>query len=441
MLTWRDRIASWWAVAWRWLIMAAGAALAVHILLSQRSSQGVVSAIALAALVAAAAVTPRVPLAIALVATPGLFVISRAGLGGADLSVSDVALAAAFGAVILLGDRRYSRPVRAILWLNLFYQFATIFTVIVNPFLANTVEWFHAWLLVSGALIVGWALGRAGYARQALLLMVASACVIAVSTIVSGAVQFASGDFGPVYPSWPFGMHKNFAGTVMAFAAVIAYANPTWMSWSRAWASASFWLLCVGIVFTQSRQAVLGLIVAVLVLALRKNTGGNSHSRFVLLLLAPAVWLVIQMVLDQISSDNAFNSANTRLEWLRAMYGYWKESPIFGHGLRYWTQGGWANFQPPQAEVEVLVSAGVVGLVGFTVMWVGVLVVLWKVDPVYGTLAFAVVLSRLVQAQFDLFWVAAQVSIPFVIAGICLGLQARKAAESAPTPQLVEVRS
>ena len=25
------------------------------------------------------------------------------------------------------------------------------------------------------------------------------------------------------------------------------------------------------------------------------------------------------------------------------------------------------------------------------------------------------------QAQFDLFWVAAQVSIPFVIAGICLG--------------------
>ncbi len=31
----------------------------------------------------------------------------------------------------------------------------------------------------------------------------------------------------------------------------------------------------------------------------------------------------------------------------------------------------------------------------------------------------------LVQAQFDLFWVAAQVSIPFVIAGICLGAMAR----------------
>ena len=52
------------------------------------------------------------------------------------------------------------------------------------------------------------------------------------------------------------------------------------------------------------------------------------------------------------------------------------------------------------------------------------MLVLWHVDPKYGTLALAVTLSRLVQGQFDLFWVAAQVSIPFVIAGICLGAQA-----------------
>ena len=54
------------------------------------------------------------------------------------------------------------------------------------------------------------------------------------------------------------------------------------------------------------------------------------------------------------------------------------------------------------------------------------LLVLWHVDPRFGTLAVAVVLCRLVQAQFDLFWVAAQVSIPFVIAGICLGAMARE---------------
>jgi hypothetical protein len=47
--------------------------------------------------------------------------------------------------------------------------------------------------------------------------------------------------------------------------------------------------------------------------------------------------------------------------------------------------------------------------------------VLWRVDPRFGTLAVAVLLCRAVQAQFDLFWVAVQVSVPFVIAGICLG--------------------
>ena len=76
-------------------------------------------------------------------------------------------------------------------------------------------------------------------------------------------------------------------------------------------------------------------------------------------------------------------------------------------------------------------SAGVVGLLAFAVMWLVIVVVLWRVDPAFGTLALAVALSRIVQAQFDLFWVAAQVSIPFAIAGICLGAMARGCAARA----------
>ena len=71
------------------------------------------------------------------------------GLGGGDLSVSDVALAAAFGTALLLGQAAIQPPLRALLWLNLFYQFTTVFTVIVNPSATNTIEWFHAWLLIS----------------------------------------------------------------------------------------------------------------------------------------------------------------------------------------------------------------------------------------------------------------------------------------------------
>jgi hypothetical protein len=44
-------------------------------------------------------------------------------------------------------------------------------------------------------------------------------------------------------------------------------------------------------------------------------------------------------------------------------------------------------------------------------------------DPRYGSLALAVLVSRFVQGQLDLFWVAVQGSIPFVVLGICLGVE------------------
>jgi hypothetical protein len=418
----RARLAEWWAGAWRWVLMAVGACLAAYLLLERGLSQGVATAACVALLVVGAALTPAISMAIPLIMLPALFVVERAGLGGADLSVSDVALAAAFGSAVLLGTRPFSRPLRQLLWLNLVYQFATLFTVIVNPYVANTVEWFHAWLLVSGALVVGWALGRGGYARIALLLMVATACVIAAATIFSGLIQYASGDFGGVYVTYPLPMHKNHAGAVMAFAAVVAYVHPSWMSWSKNWARAALWLLLVAIVMTQSRQALIGLIVAILIVALRSGSGGRS--RLVLLMILPGIWLVAVTIIEQIQSQNQHNSAFQRLQWFREVYLLWRESPLFGHGLRYWTNGPVVSFQPPQAELEVLASAGVIGLLGFAVMWIGIVIILGKLDRAYGTLALAVVLSRLVQGQFDLFWVASSVSIPFVIAGVCLGAQA-----------------
>ncbi|MEO7235893.1 MAG: O-antigen ligase domain-containing protein, partial [Lapillicoccus sp.] len=106
--------------------------------------------------------------------------------------------------------------------------------------------------------------------------------------------------------------------------------------------------------------------------------------------------------------------------------------PWFGVGLRWWyTDRFSSRFQPPNAEVEVLTTAGLLGLAAFVVLIVGSLVVLWRLPPVYGTLALGVVLSRFVQAQFDLFWVAAQVSVPFLIAGVCLGEATRFAAAQA----------
>jgi hypothetical protein len=427
---WRERIADLWANMWRWVLMAFAAIASIYLLLDRGVQNGPMLAIVISVFIVGAAVTGSKPLAIALLSMPLLLIPQRIGIGGGDLSVSDAALAAAFGAAVLLGQRPYSAPLRSLLWINLFYQFTTLFTVIVNPYVENTVEWFHAWLLVSGALIVGWAIGAGGYARLALSLIVVTACVIAALTILQGVLQFASGNFGPAYPVWPFEMHKNFVGTVLAFGAIVAYLNPSWVGWTKAHAGFAFWLMVVGLLLAQSRQALLGLMAAVIVAVLRRSA--TRRSRLVLLLLIPAAWLIVTMVVEQLGSANRHNSVLQRLDWFKEVYAYWLESPVFGHGLRYWYLPGAPPYQPPQAEMEMLASAGVFGLVGFLVMWLGVLVVLWRIDPRFGTLAVTVLLCRFVQGQFDLFWIAAQVSIPFVIAGICLGAMAREEREGDP---------
>ena len=417
----RIRFADLWGDAWRWTLMAAGTALGAYFLLDRGVQNGVLTAAVLGVLVIGTVLSFSRPMAIALMAMPVLFISDRLGFGGSGLSASDVALAAAFGTALLLGNRPYSRPLRAMLILNLVYQFATLFTVIINPYEANTIEWFHAWLLISGALVVGWSVARAGYARSGLNLMVGAAMVIAVGTFGTGLLQYAGGNFGEVYPAWPFPMHKNFAGTVMAFMALTVFVNPDWVGWKRSVRTSVFWVLLGAIVMTQSRQAIIGLVVAIIFVVLRRGVHGRS--RFALLLIIPAVWLIVTTVIDQVESQNKFNSLYQRIDWVREVYVLWKQSPIFGHGLRYWYTDVVSRFQPPQAELEVAASTGVVGLIGFAAMWIGFFVVLWRVDPRFGTLAIAVIGSRIIQAQFDLFWVAGQVSIPFVIAGICLGAQ------------------
>ncbi len=418
----RDAVPEWWAGVWRWTLIAVGVAVAAYLLLDRGIANGAVTAAALAALMIGVIFTWSQPMAIALMATPALLVTERLGIGATGLTVSDAALAAGFGTVVLLGKRGFSAPMRAMLWLNALYQFASLFTVLVNPFPQNTVEWFHAWLLISGALVMGWGLGRAGFARAAFILVLATAAAIALGTYGTAVLQFAAGGFGSVYPSWPWPMHKNFAGGALAFAAFLAYVNPDWAQLPRRWTIPLFWALIGALLLTQSRQAAVGLIIVLLIHNLRQ--GASRHGVLIALLAIPAAVLVVQSVIEQIESQNRFNSVYQRLDWIREVYALWKHEPLFGHGLRYWYVHPTANFQPPQAELEVVASTGLVGLAGFAVMWLGLIIVLWRVSPAFGMLAFGSVLARIIQAQFDLFWVSAQVSIPFFIAGVCLGAQA-----------------
>ena len=79
----------------------------------------------------------------------------------------------------------------------------------------------------------------------------------------------ASG-FEAVYPHFPFEMHKNFAGCVLGIGALIAYVHPPWMRWPRLLALAPSCSAAWALLFTQSRQAIIGLAVALAVVVLRE---------------------------------------------------------------------------------------------------------------------------------------------------------------------------
>ena len=382
---------------------------------------------------------------IPLLAVLPLFVSARVTLGTVDVSWSDVALATAFIPAVLLGRRPYSAPLRQLLWLTLIYQVATLFTVLANPYAANTLEWFHAWLLTAGALIVGWTIGREGHARAGLSLVLIASVFLAVACIFQGMPGYLRGDFSPVFPSWPFPMHKNFAGCILGVAAALAYARPTWMGWSKAWSLTAFWVCVAGILATQSRQSLVALALVLIVLVLKREPH-RQRSKIILVTVVPTLALVGSLVHDQLASGNRFNSAFQRLSWFQDSVEVWSQQPWVGVGLRWWYTDRFAvSFQPPNAEMEVLSSSGVVGLVGFLILMLGALVVLWRMDPAYGTAAVAVLGSRFLQGQLDLFWVAAQTSIPFMVVGVCLGAHAlhesesrRPGAHSSERPLLVQ---
>ncbi|WP_404392318.1 O-antigen ligase family protein [Humibacillus xanthopallidus] len=381
------------------------------------------AAIVIAVAVLAIGVTALQPGLIPLVSLPFLLVVLRVGTGGIDLSLSDFALAAAALPALFMARRPFAPGLRAVLWASVFYQFTTLMAVVNNPYAANAVEWAHAWLLVAGGLLVGWAVGANGHGRTGVRLLYLTIGLLALITVVEGLIQFAQGDFEPVYPSFPFAMHKNFAGTLCGLGAAMVYARPRWAGLARPTTVILMTLLIGAMLFTQSRQAVVGLVGAVFVLVLRSNTD-RKRSKLTLLLLVPIVAVLTNLVQDQLKSDNQFNSALQRLTWFQDSLTVWSTDPWFGVGLRWWYTDRFPfQFQPPNAEIEVLTSAGVVGLVGFVVLIVVSLRVAWKLDPVYGSLAVAVLVSRLVQGQFDLYWAAVQASLPFVVLGLCLGVQ------------------
>lgn len=352
---------------------------------------------------------------------PATLVMARVG---GILSVADLVLALGAVVALLMLRGRGALSLQPLLWAGTVYLALTIPGLFFNPYAENLVEWVHEVALVLGSMIVGFVVGREGYAKLALSLYAVLCSLIGVIAIYTAVRGF--GDLGEFSPVFLGDLHKNTIGGMLMVTVVIAFARPVWLEWSRGFAYATLFICGFGILAAQSRQGLIGAIVGVIIVSLRPYTQAGGPSRLLWLAAIPIVVYAVSSTQEQIEEGDRFNSANERLRWYEEAIDIWLDSPIFGVGHRWWTTDRFTDgFQPPNAEIEVLTTTGIVGLIGFLLMFAIAAWLLMRMDPMYGTLGLAVVAARFTQAQFDLYWVAGQASMLWIVAGICYGVQAR----------------
>lgn len=356
-------------------------------------------------------------------AAPATLVMVRAG---GFLSISDVVLAGATVVALVLARAAEMLTLQPLIWAGIVYGATLIPTLVLNQYAANTVEWAHELVLVIGSLVVGWVIGRRGQARGAIGLYVAGCAGIAIAAIIAGLLSLGStGKFGPVYLPY---LHKNLIGDSIAVAIVIAYARPRWLGWGWRLTLPLMLLFATGLAASGARQAIISAVVGLAVVNLRGRVSDMRRSRLIWVALIPAAVMVVRTVSTQLHSGNEFNSTSQRLTWFGDSIHIWQHSPLFGVGLRWWyTPRFGMSFQPPNAEFEMLTSAGIVGVAGFLTLFTVATWNLAKLDPAYGTVALAVVTVRFAQGQLDLYWVAGTSSLLWIIAGIVHGLAYRDA--------------
>jgi len=311
---------------------------------------------------------------------------------------------------------RWSKATRLkqLLVLVFIYQVSTLFSVLDHPNRYDSVEWFHQLILVAGSAIVGYVIVDRGSAKQALsiFLVVASALSLwAAAVLASHGLHSAA--------LLPGGLQKNFLGDLFVAAVLMAHIKPDWSGLDRQWVQWAQYICVLGVIVSGSRQSIVTLIVVVGVVYLRRR-GPNKRSKLLVAALIPAGLVAYVTIAHQLSTTQ-INSLSIRTLSYHQSLALWQHYPVFGVGERFWYTGMYGRvFQPPNVEISMLATGGIVGLVGFLVLIGGSLRLLWRLPAAVGTVAFAVLFARVIDGQFDIFWVSASGSLPWIIAGMGL---------------------
>jgi hypothetical protein len=397
------RTAAWLAVAA--LAAAAGVASAVNVL----------AGLAVAVLVLAFGIFVADPILVAVVVLPGGILIQRVGGSSTNLSVAD--LLVFVGAFVCLFHiewaeaRHLKRFLRGIVW----YEAVLVLVVIAHPFRADVIEWFHRFSYLAGSTLVGWVVAYHGRARQTFRLFLWGAVVLAVVALEHAATSgFQPAQWGEY--------QKNAIGAIMWVAFVTAYLNPPWVGIRKMEARVVEVVCLLGLLASQSRQSAI-LVVVALGTAILLNSDVRGRAKAIIFLTVPIVGLVYYSFALAFQNNPQFNSVAIRFGQIDAAIRVWHTSPVLGLGMRFYDLPQYLTVTaPPNSLVDNLASTGIVGSLMFFFLVVVTMRSLNALPRIYGTLGLVVLLAHYVDGLFDTFWIGALSIVPFVIAGISLGM-------------------
>jgi hypothetical protein len=355
--------------------------------------------------------SPTLPAVLALPGSYALFRLGGAG-GGNNLSVADALLIVATFSVLPTFHWDRIRNLKPLLALMVVYEACTALSVMFNPNRHDIIEWFHQIFLVGGSMIVGYALVERGRSQLAMKLFALVSMVLSVAALA----DFAAHGFSPIPGFGP--LQKNALGVMFVIAALCAYLNPPWIGFSPRFARVTLLVCLGGVLGSFSRQAMIALVVVVVIFSLRPGTG-TRQSRLLVLGVLPLAVVAYVTVQKELSSRAPITSFSYRTQWYSQAVQIWRGSPAVGVGERFWyNKHSPLKYQPPNAEISMLATGGVIGLIGFVVLVLGTLILVWRYPREAGSLGAAVLLAHAIEGQFDIYWVAATGSVPWIIAGM-----------------------
>jgi len=410
-----------------WMIVpVAGAQLALATAVASRPALALV-AVGGGAALATALVLPVVVLVSAF---PATYAYWRVGPGAVDMSGADAITYLGLVAAAPFVPWR-NRTLQLVLAAAAAYGVVLAASVIPSPSERAVVEVAHRTLLIAGPICIGAALGPLRHITSAVRAFLIASVVVATATVLTSVAN----GFAPPYP---FGMHKNAVGSLLATALLLLVIAPGRLRWRRNTLVVVGSVLGVGMLASQSRGASIALVITFSLWSWRESRAparasgkrrgvAGQAARLAPLLLLVSVGLMAVTFLTYAESDLSeetaqFNSLNSRLEtYDYAIEEVWKPNIVFGGGLRWFTDPASLAGVPHNLLIAEASETGILGLLALG----GLLVVLGRglgrLRSDIGDAALFILVQRLLDALLGILWVAGTGTAVFLMIGLALG--------------------